>query len=298
MSPEQARGRVAEIGPPTDVWAIGLIAYRLLTGKVYWQATTLAELMVQIITEPMTSPSQRIAGLPSAFDAWFARSTDRDPSKRFRTVGEQVNGLATALGIPAVPRAPVISSADGSGSFQVTAMPATQPASMLGGHTTANGLAASSVRGPAPRKRTPLPFVLASVIALAGIGGVVVFKMSRGPVDASPATATPGTEETHAKPRELKPTKTAEPEPDPTPTIAPAAVTPTAKPTTPAPTATGKAVAPKASTSSSAAAPVTAVVSPEPVKTADPKPTAVAAPPPPAPAPVDTGKKKYDPAAP
>ena len=38
MAPEQAVGDVDRIGPATDVWALGLVAFKLLTGQEYWDA--------------------------------------------------------------------------------------------------------------------------------------------------------------------------------------------------------------------------------------------------------------------
>ncbi len=101
MSPEQAKGQLAEIGPATDVWAIGLVAVRLLTSESYWTARSIAELMVQVLQDGMAPPSTRWGWLPKKFDAWFARSCARVPAERFQTVGAQVTSLADALGLPA-----------------------------------------------------------------------------------------------------------------------------------------------------------------------------------------------------
>jgi serine/threonine protein kinase len=99
MPPEQAIGDTERIGPPADMWALGLIAFRLLTGQVYWQAQTMAELLVEILTRPMDTPSKRDPSLSSAFDAWFLRSCDRNPKNRFHSVWDQVKALAESLGI-------------------------------------------------------------------------------------------------------------------------------------------------------------------------------------------------------
>ncbi|MDI1431587.1 protein kinase domain-containing protein [Polyangium sorediatum] len=99
MPPEQATGDTPRVGPPADMWALGLIAFRLLTGQVYWKAHTMAELLVEILTRPMEAPSVRDESLPTSFDAWFLRSCDRDPKKRFPTVWDQVKALAESLGI-------------------------------------------------------------------------------------------------------------------------------------------------------------------------------------------------------
>ncbi|XYH93641.1 protein kinase domain-containing protein [Sorangium sp. So ce1128] len=97
MAPEQARGRSDQIGPPADVWAIGLIAVRLLTGDIYWTANSMAELMAALLVMRLYPPSTRWRWLPPAFDAWFLRSCDRDPARRFPSVRQQSLALRAAL---------------------------------------------------------------------------------------------------------------------------------------------------------------------------------------------------------
>ena len=102
MAPEQwSRGR--EIGPWTDIWALGLIAYELLVGKSYWQAETTGELYGEILSQgPRDAPSARAteAGmlLPKAFDVWFFRCVDNDPKRRFARASEAIAALASAFG--------------------------------------------------------------------------------------------------------------------------------------------------------------------------------------------------------
>ena len=59
MSPEQASGKAKQVGPPADLWALGLISFRLLTGQNYWTAEGMAALIGQIVYEPMEVPSKR-----------------------------------------------------------------------------------------------------------------------------------------------------------------------------------------------------------------------------------------------
>ncbi len=94
MAPEQARGAVESMSPATDMWAIGLIAIRLLTAEAYWTARTHVELMVQILVTPMSRPSARWPWLGEGFDGWFARSCNRDPGQRWGSVSEQGASLA------------------------------------------------------------------------------------------------------------------------------------------------------------------------------------------------------------
>jgi hypothetical protein len=71
---------------------------------MYWQAGSLNQLFVQILTDPMPPPSERGSTLGPAFDAWFSRACNRDPAQRFSTADQQVEALAEALGLPEQPR--------------------------------------------------------------------------------------------------------------------------------------------------------------------------------------------------
>lgn len=99
MPPEQATGNTALIGPASDLWALGLIAYRLLTGEIYWRSHTMAELLVEVLSKPMDPPSTRNSLATPDFDAWFFQACDRDPAKRFSSVWDLVKTLAKCLDI-------------------------------------------------------------------------------------------------------------------------------------------------------------------------------------------------------
>ncbi len=98
MSPEQtARGH--QISPASDVWALGLIGFHVLTGRYYWRSAedhqaTLTNLLREIVLDTMAPPSQRAAELgcgeklPRGFDPWFERCCARDPRGRFQTASE------------------------------------------------------------------------------------------------------------------------------------------------------------------------------------------------------------------
>lgn len=92
MAPEQTTSDT--IGPAADVWPIGLLAFRMLTGKCYWQhantkAPSLVTLMREVVLEPLEPASQRARQLgseqllPAGFDAWFSRCVVREAAARF-----------------------------------------------------------------------------------------------------------------------------------------------------------------------------------------------------------------------
>ena len=106
MAPEQTT-QDHEILPATDVWALGLLTFRLLTGRYYWKApnkpgATTAMLFREILIEPLPSAAQRaaehgVAGLPKGFDSWFGRCVAREPHSRFPNAAEAFNALEKIL---------------------------------------------------------------------------------------------------------------------------------------------------------------------------------------------------------
>jgi len=98
MAPEQLTHN-ALVGPRTDVWAVGLIAFRLLTGRYYWTFTTLEELLALVTARSMPLPSAVGGALGPSFDGWFHRCCARPIDQRFASVGEAVAALGHALGV-------------------------------------------------------------------------------------------------------------------------------------------------------------------------------------------------------
>jgi serine/threonine-protein kinase len=101
MAPEQASGVSSTITAKTDLYALGLIAFRWLVGRDYWNDGSVVQLIAQITIERMEPPSARGSSYGATFDEWFAKACARDPGARFASVNEQVEALAAALGLPA-----------------------------------------------------------------------------------------------------------------------------------------------------------------------------------------------------
>lgn len=108
MAPEQFHVGV-RIGPAVDIFALGMIAFTLLTGKPYWyeeglNAPSPHAVYVAIMQGPGGSACARAmrlgVNLPPAFDAWFARVTARAPHERFPTASSAIVALAEVFGVP------------------------------------------------------------------------------------------------------------------------------------------------------------------------------------------------------
>jgi serine/threonine-protein kinase len=110
MSPEQARG-LRDIDHRTDLWSLGVIAFKCTTGRLPFEGESLGDLLVKICTVPIPMPSQYNPQLPPSFDAWFSRALDRDPNRRFATASEFAEALAYAAGLSVKARSTPIGSA-------------------------------------------------------------------------------------------------------------------------------------------------------------------------------------------
>jgi eukaryotic-like serine/threonine-protein kinase len=97
MAPEQTQAENKGIGPRADVWAIGMIAYELLTGEKYWQADKPTALLKQLMNADLQAPSTRHPELPAGFDDWFFGSCARDVNNRFSKVGDQITVLEVIM---------------------------------------------------------------------------------------------------------------------------------------------------------------------------------------------------------
>jgi serine/threonine protein kinase len=105
-APEQSN-RARGLTPAADVWALGLLAFFVLTRRIYWlhvkESSSLHELLIEISTKELPPASARAKDLgwegrlPAGFDAWFARCVVRDPAARFPDAGQAKAALEKVL---------------------------------------------------------------------------------------------------------------------------------------------------------------------------------------------------------
>jgi serine/threonine-protein kinase len=87
MSPEQCEGR-AEIDHRTDIYALGVILFEMVTGSVPFAGDVPADILVHHVKTAPPAARSLVPDLPAAVDAILSRSLAKDPSRRFQTMAE------------------------------------------------------------------------------------------------------------------------------------------------------------------------------------------------------------------
>jgi serine/threonine-protein kinase len=97
MSPEQLLAS-GEVDARADIWAVGVVFYELLTGKMPFDGDSIPELCTAILTKDPVPLLEARPLLPAGLQAVINRRVEKDPAKRFQNVGELAQELGPFAG--------------------------------------------------------------------------------------------------------------------------------------------------------------------------------------------------------
>jgi eukaryotic-like serine/threonine-protein kinase len=151
LAPEQVRGE--EATPATDVYALGVVLYQFLTGRLPYEGSSLAELAVRQQNEKPLPPSTYNSEVPETLGAAVLRALEGDPNRRYASAGELASGLRLGL------EGEDVTLPLDEGTAATGILGGDTAATRHLGHDTAQTeyRPASPTRRPAPRQPVPAP---------------------------------------------------------------------------------------------------------------------------------------------
>jgi eukaryotic-like serine/threonine-protein kinase len=86
MAPEQIQG--GEVDARTDVYALGTVLYQMLTGCVPFEGESDYSILKAQVEDTPVPPSEHVPNLPGWLDRIVLKALEKDPARRFQSVGE------------------------------------------------------------------------------------------------------------------------------------------------------------------------------------------------------------------
>jgi serine/threonine-protein kinase len=222
MSPEQCRGISSEIDQRTDIYAMGIILYEMLTGAPPFLSEGFGDVLLMHLTQPPRPPREIDPTIPPSLEKLVLQALEKEPELRLADMGELLHGL-----IGPAARTTVRQGVDPSDPqyAETDVIPRLRAGSSGAGRTTfsstASQLMGDTERLSVRRKRLAVGLVVAGVVAVAGVAA-----LSGGRPGAPPTSL--------ARPAETKLSAAVQP-PTPAPEPVAPAVTPPPSAVTPEP---------------------------------------------------------------
>ncbi|NWF70352.1 MAG: serine/threonine protein kinase [Chloroflexi bacterium] len=199
MSPEQAMG--GPIDGRSDIYALGIVLFELLTGREPYQAETPMALVLKHINEPMPPARSLRADIPNAIDAVIAIATAKEPENRFPSAADMARAFGEAARNPDKPLAGYglkkdtptpPTAADTPRGTKAAPEPKPRVQATMVVTEAGDSTKVSGERAATQPRRSPLPLIIGAVIVIAALAlGALVALPALTPPPGPLPTPTP-----------------------------------------------------------------------------------------------------------
>jgi serine/threonine protein kinase len=94
MAPEQARGEAKFVGPPADIYALGVMLYESLTGSRPFEGDTAFDLLRKVVEDNPTLPRRKVPGLPRDIELICLKCLAKQKNDRYSSAALLADDLA------------------------------------------------------------------------------------------------------------------------------------------------------------------------------------------------------------
>ena len=213
MSPEQMRS-MRNADARSDVWSLGVILYRAVTGKVPFTGETMTEVCIAVLGDTPALPSALRPDLPPGFDAVILGCLEKDPARRIASAAALATALAPFVSASAraplssVATAPALPAVASAGDMTTAATLVWKPGVAAEGRDQTSSRASWSQTGTGAATRAlrpKIPWVIGGVVAASALALVAGWRLFGGASAPAPAAsaelAAPPPGDTGAAPR-------------------------------------------------------------------------------------------------
>ncbi len=166
LAPEQARG--LPVGPPADLYAVGIVLYEMLSGRVPFEGEAAVTVAMRHVQEAPEALTDRNPLVPVALESVVMRALAKDPTQRYQSADQMGIELdRVRQGLPISDETSVIGAATiamtrlASETLVAPPLPPREPPPTRGGNPN--------------RKRLWILLLVLGVVLLAGVAGVYAF---------------------------------------------------------------------------------------------------------------------------
>lgn len=166
LAPEQARG--LPVGPPADLYAVGIVLYEMLSGRVPFEGEAAVTVAMRHVQEAPEALTDRNPLVPVALESVVMRALAKDPTQRYQSADQMGIELdRVRQGLPISDETSVIGAATiamtqlASETLVAPPLPPREPPPPRGGNPN--------------RKRLWILLLVLGIVLLAGVAGVYAF---------------------------------------------------------------------------------------------------------------------------